>query len=323
MVDLLARGLVERGHIVDLYAHEASNTAGQLISWNANQVWRNALALGAKGVSGSYDVVNCFGPAKLVLPTLLLRRPTLISFHSPIPIKTVRAARRIGGKSAFFSSVSDSMRPGSLGFAWWRTLHNGIDTAIYEAKTVPNPDGPFVFLGRIEESKGPHLAIEIAQRTGRQLLIAGNVNPDNRQYFSERIAPQLSEPNVKYIGVVDDRQKNELLGSAHALIAPILWDEPFGLVVVEAMACGTPVLGFRRASFPEIIDDGSTGVLGDDLEELCARAREIHGIDRAKVRQAVEERFSAARMTDAHISYYRHIHDAVTRPNQNRGTPNA
>lgn len=307
MVDLLAKGLSDLGHDVQLFAHAESQTAGQLSPWKSDQWLRNALSLAWQSVRGRFDMVNCFGPARLALPALALGQPTLLSFHSPIPIKTVRLARKIAGRRAFFSSVSDSMRPGSLDFPWWRTIHNGIDTSIYRPQLSRDNDAPFVFLGRIEALKGAHLAVEIAQRLGRRLVLAGNVDKENVVFFDEKIRPHLDGDRIRYAGVVDDRQKNDLLGQAYALLAPIQWDEPFGLVVIEAMACGTPVIGFRRASFPEIIRDGVTGILADDVDEACARAEQVASIDRPTVRREVESRFSAQAMTRRHLDYYEHI----------------
>ncbi len=127
------------------------------------------------------------------------------------------------------------------------------DLSTYKFTSGVAPDAPFVFLGRIEEIKGPHLAIEIARRAGAKLIIAGNIPEEHRAWFDEMVAPFIDGSQVTFIGPVNDRQKSELLGQARALLMPIIWEEPFGLVMIEAMACGTPVIGMRRGAVPEVV----------------------------------------------------------------------
>jgi glycosyltransferase involved in cell wall biosynthesis len=322
MVDLLAHGLVDAGVEVDVFANADSHTAGRLRPWNGTSVWMNALAVAARGAGRSFDIVNCFGPAKLAVPTLTLGQPTLLSFHSPISRDTMTIAARLGRKKVFFSAVSDAMRPGTFGSDHWRTIYNGIDTDLYRFQRHVDGEAPFVFLGRMDPDKGPHVAIQIASRLGRRLILAGNLDPSHRAFFDREIRPHLGGASVSYIGPVTDAEKNILLGSAKAILCPINWDEPFGLVAIEAMACGTPVIAFRRAAFPEIISDGTTGILGDDLDELCKRAPLLESIDRASVRQAVESRFGASVMTRSHLDYYEHIVRSTRKAGLKPSSPN-
>src|SRR5205814_8143024 len=143
-------------------------------------------------------------------------------------------------------------------------------------------------LGRMEEEKGGHLAIEAARIAGRRLVIAGNVVPARRAYFDSRIKPYVDGRLVEYVGPVDDYEKNRLLGQAAALLMPILWDEPFGIVMAEALACGTPVIGFNRASVGEVVTDGVTGVLCADFAALCEGIRQVDTLDRRACREAAE-----------------------------------
>jgi glycosyltransferase involved in cell wall biosynthesis len=161
------------------------------------------------------------------------------------------------------------------------------------------------FLGRIAREKRPDRAIEIATRAGMKLKIAAKIDRVDEDYWNVVIKPLVvSHPNVEYIGEINERQKAEFLGHARALLFPVDWPEPFGLVMIEAMACGTPVIAFRNGSTPEVIDDGVTGFIVNDLQEAVAAVRAVENLDRAEVRAAFEERFTAERMTLDYLAIY-------------------
>jgi glycosyltransferase involved in cell wall biosynthesis len=187
----------------------------------------------------------------------------------------------------------------------WRLVFNGVPLARYDYRSDPGPDAPLVFLGRIEEIKGPHLAIEIAQRTRLPLVIAGNVPPEHRRWFENTIEPHIDGSRVSFIGPVNDTEKNELLGRARAFLMPILWEEPFGIVMTEAMACGAPVLGLARGSVPEVIEHGVTGFVADDLDGLVAAVSRLDEISRAACRARVERLFSEVAVTESYLAVYR------------------
>src|SRR5262249_20598010 len=151
-------------------------------------------------------------------------------------------------RTLWFSAISRQMMRSVEDVGTWRLVFNGVPLANYNFKPERSVDAPLVFLGRVEEIKGPHIAIDIARRAGMPLVIAGNVAPEHHCWFNTAIAPHLAQGCVSFIGPVDDERKNQLLGEARALLMPILWDEPFGIVMAEAMACGTPVLGFSRGA---------------------------------------------------------------------------
>jgi glycosyltransferase involved in cell wall biosynthesis len=160
-----------------------------------------------------------------------------------------------------------------------------------------------MFLGRVEAIKGPHLAIEVARRTNLPLVIAGNVPSEHQGWFGAQIAPHLNE-QIRYVGPVDDARKAELLGRARALLMPILWDEPFGIVMAEAMACGTPVIGFNRGSVPEVVRHGLTGFVVETVNAM-ARAVSLSAIiERAACRSLAEKTYSEKAITDAYLSIY-------------------
>jgi glycosyltransferase involved in cell wall biosynthesis len=185
-------------------------------------------------------------------------------------------------------------------------IHHGIPANLY--KPNYNPRGGYVaFLGRISPEKGPERAIEIARALGIPLKIAAKVDKVDEAYFLEKIAPLLSEPGVELIGEINERNKSEFLGEAEALLFPIDWPEPFGLVMIEAMACGTPVLAFRHGSVPEVVDQGVTGAIVDTVDEAVRMLPQVLALDRQAVRRRFEQRFSSTRMTTDYVSLYRSL----------------
>jgi glycosyltransferase involved in cell wall biosynthesis len=263
------------------------------------------------------ELVHSFGRLAALLPVLPLRDlPKIQSYQRPqVPWKGVRNAVRLAGDSILFTACSDSVYRDREKFGRsagsWSTVYNGVDTARYSfVPSVPR-DAPLVFLGRLEPMKGVHEAIAIARASGRRLVIAGDhveVGPD-RTYFEEQIAPHLNDRDVSYIdiGPVDDTRKNALLGSAVALLFPTLWEEAFGIVMVEAMACGTPVIGFARGAVPEVIRDGRNGYLCDTKEDSVRAVQRLERIDRASVRADCEARFDARVIVDAYEKLYEEL----------------
>jgi len=182
-----------------------------------------------------------------------------------------------------------------------RTIHHGIDLAQYHL--VENKQRYLSFIGRIAPIKGTHLAIDVAKRTGIPLKIAGEIQPAYHYYFEEKIKPELDGKLIEYVGLADLKMKNELLGNSMAMLFPIKWNEPFGLVMVEAMACGTPVLALPGGSVPEIVHDGVSGYLCRSVREMAKRLENLQ-LSPRKVRQYVEENFSNEHMVDGYISLY-------------------
>lgn len=184
------------------------------------------------------------------------------------------------------------------------TIHHGIDLTQY--RLVEKKQEYLSFIGRIAPLKGTHLAIEIAQKAGLPLKIAGEVQPMHREYFEAKIRPHIDGRSVEYIGLADLAAKNELLGNSMAMLFPIKWDEPFGLVMVEAMACGTPVLAFRAGSVPEIVRDGVSGFVGRTVKDLVRRVKDLN-MPAASVRQYVAENFTVERMSRDYLDLYTRI----------------
>lgn len=185
-----------------------------------------------------------------------------------------------------------------------QTIHHGIDLRQYRLQETKQPY--LSFIGRIAPIKGTHLAIEIAQKAGIPLKIAGEVQPINQSYFEAKVRPHVDGKFIDYIGIADLAAKNELLGNSMAMLFPIKWDEPFGLVMIEAMACGTPVLAFHAGSVPEIVRDGVSGHVGRTVGELAKHAKELR-IPPGAIRKYVEENFSVARMCRDYRELYARV----------------
>jgi glycosyltransferase involved in cell wall biosynthesis len=199
-------------------------------------------------------------------------------------------------------SISDAQRRPLPWCNWVKTILHGLPHDLY---TVHPDSGRYLaFLGRISPEKCPDQAIELAKRVGMPLRIAAKVDPVDRAYFEKVIEPLLDHPLIEFIGEVSDAQKNEFLGNAHALVCPYDWPEPFGLVLIEAMACGTPVLAYRRGSIPEVIDHGITGLISADLSEMTKQVEGIPLIDRRRCREVFEERFTVERMVQKYVEVY-------------------
>jgi glycosyltransferase involved in cell wall biosynthesis len=189
-------------------------------------------------------------------------------------------------------------------FGKWDTVFNGVDLAKYTFQREVGADAPLAFLGRLEPIKGAHNAIAIAKAAGRRLVIAGNQVADCAAYFESQIAPHIDGDRIQYIGPVDDQAKNALLSTSAALLMPIEWEEPFGIVMAEAMACGTPVIGFARGSVNEVVRDGINGYACCETAEAVFAVAKLGAIDRSIVRGDCEQRFSSTVVVDAYERLY-------------------
>jgi glycosyltransferase involved in cell wall biosynthesis len=199
-------------------------------------------------------------------------------------------------------SISDAQRRHLPGVTWAGTVHHGMPAALYRFSAEPR--GYLAFLGRISPEKGPDRAIAIAKAAGMPLKIAAKVDAADKVYFETEIRPLMDDPLIDFVGEIGDGDKSEFLGGAEALLFPIEWPEPFGLVMIEAMACGVPVIAYRHGSAPEIVEDGLTGFLVDDAAGAAAAVPRARALDRAAIRRRFEERFSAETMARSYLALY-------------------
>ena len=206
-------------------------------------------------------------------------------------------------------SISDHQRTPMPFVNWLATIPHGMPVEQFAFRARPQP-GYLAFMGRISPEKRPDVAISIARRAGIPLKIAAKVDAVDREYFETRIAPLLDHPLIDYIGEIGDDRKSEFLGNARALLFPIDWPEPFGLVMIEAMACGTPVIAWNRGSVPEVVEHGVTGYIVDSEEEAVAAVRTIGRIDRPTVRAVFERRFAARTMARSYLDLYARLQES-------------
>lgn len=312
IIDMLVRGLVGRGHEVTLFAHPDSSVPCRVIAYEGNSFksklgsLRNTLRVSSNILREPFDLVHSFGRLAYMLPVLPTPVPKLMSYQREVTERSVAWGSRLSRGTLHFTGCSRQLVRRFLGGDNWHVVYNGVPAGTYEFRAAVSEDAPLVFLGRVEEIKGPHLAIEVARRARRPLVIAGNV-PDeeaHQEFFATRVAPHVDGNQVRYVGPVTDAEKNELLGRAAALLMPILWEEPFGIVMAEALACGTPVVGLNRGSVPEVVWHGLNGFVCDSVEQMAAAVARLNEIDRADCRLIMEEKFSDTAVIEAYENLY-------------------
>jgi glycosyltransferase involved in cell wall biosynthesis len=310
IVEVLVHGLVGRGHIVTLCANKASEVPCRLVPWPGTKSQRlkdtlkNTATLTTVVLKTRFDVIHSFSRLAYMTALMPLRIPKIMSYQREPSLQQVRKAVSLAKKgSLVFTGCSDYISHQIAPVAEAYTIYNCAPIERYTLKTVVDEDAPLMFLGRIEDIKGTHVAVEVARKTGKRLIIAGNIPAEGVTYFETMIKPWLDD-RIVYMGPVNDEQKNKWLGESSALLMPIQWNEPFGIVMAEAMACGTPVLGFPRGSVPEVVEDGKNGFICSDTESMVRGVMNIQAIDRRKVRQIAEEKFSNSKITDDYLSLY-------------------
>lgn len=312
VIALLAEGLAARGHDVTLVAHRASTARCRLVPYFREDGGRvssllNAAVVARAGVRYRPDVIHSFGRLRSLLPTLPFRVAKVMSYQRAVTARSVVWGHRFARGRLTFVGCSRRMLDDVRDLAAWRVVYNAVDPSSYEFAADVPADAPLVFLGRLEHIKGPHVAIRVARGAGRRLILAGNVPADQHAYFEQAIRPHLDGHRISYVGPVDDAAKSSLLSRAAALLMPILWDEPFGIVMAEALACGTPVIGFGRGAVPEIVRHGVTGFVCHEEQEMLAAVSHVSALSRSACRRDAELRFSQNALVDAYESLYQEV----------------
>ena len=327
VIDRLARGLVAAGHEVRLWTTGNSTCpvprGFELASVERSQMGKVEIEL--RHVLCGYDWLATQGcdvihDHSLAGPLLADRPdvPTVVTNHGPFSNPELAAIfRRAQHVAAVIAISADHARSAeAAGIRIDRVIHHGIDPEELTVGTgAGDADGPYLlFLGRIAADKGVAEGARAAIAAGHRLMIAAKMSePAELEYFQREVAPLVDGDRVRYLGEVDGAEKIRLLGGAAALLNPIRWPEPFGLVMIEAFGCGTPVLTMRQGAAPEIVEDGVTGFVCDDGEQLADRLGRIAELDRDACRAAVVGHFSAARMVNDHVELYRQMADGSPR----------
>ena len=314
VVAQLCEALVDLGHDVTLFASADARTRAHLVPVRDQAIRLDKAPLKSDVAAhmsmlaelrdrrDQFDIIHFHTDMLHFTMFEDMAARTVTTLHGRLDLKDLPPVYRRWSKFPLVS-ISDAQRV-HLPFAnWVSTVYHGMEADVsswFSAK----PKGYLAFLGRMSPEKGPDRAIEIAKRLGMPLKMAAKVDAADAQYFHETIEPLLDHPLIEYIGEIGDAQKPAFLGGAEALLFPIDWPEPFGLVMIEAMACGTPVVGFGCGSAPEVIDDGVTGFLVKDIEGAVAAVRDIDRLDRREVRRRFDRRFSATAMARAYLDVY-------------------
>ncbi len=316
IVSYITEELVNQGHEVTLFASGDSVTAARLeaicpqaLRLNTGIFNRDApitmlleQAFGAR--AEDFDLIHSHldflgFPLARRCPT-----PVLTTLHGRLDLPELVPVFRTFSDMPLIS-ISDAQRRPLAWANWLATVYHGLPEQLYSFH--PQPGAYLAFLGRIAPEKCPEQAIEVAKRVGMPLRIAAKVDPADRDYFRAKIEPLMDHPLVEFLGEITDEEKNEFIGGAYALVCPYDWPEPFGLVLIEALACGTPVLAYRRGSIPEIIEDGVTGFISENVSEMAETVARVGSLDRTRCRASFERRFTARRMVQDYVSCYKKL----------------
>jgi glycosyltransferase involved in cell wall biosynthesis len=314
----LADELVRLGHEVTLFASADSRTRATLVpicpralrldtSCSDQLAWHVLMLETVAARSEQFDLIH-FHIGHFHFP--LVRRldvPHITTLHGRLDLP------ELGPLYAEFSempliSISDAQRRPIAAANWVATIYHGLPETLFTFQ--PQPGDYLAFLGRISPEKRVDRAIAIATALGWPLRIAAKVDPADVEYFEQDVRPLLANPLVEFIGEIGDGEKNSFLGQARALLFPIDWPEPFGLVMIEALACGTPVVAFRAGSVEEVIEHGRTGFIVDTVDEAIEATKRAVTIDRRACRRSFEQRFSVRRMVERHVAVYAEVINA-------------
>ncbi|MFQ6094184.1 MAG: glycosyltransferase family 4 protein [bacterium] len=315
VVSYVTEELVHQGHDVTLFASGDSVTNARLVAPcdRALRLDKNCIDPISHHIlmlelvwkeADNFDVIHCHLDSVHFPIFRLLKTPSVTTLHGRLDIPDL-----VGLYREFCDiplvSISDAQREPLWWANWQATVYHGLPEDLY---VFHNEPGTYLaFLGRISPEKRVDRAIEIAKRLDMPIKIAAKVDKSDKDYFEDVIKPLLSDPRAEYVGEIKEHEKSEFLGKAYALVFPIDWPEPFGLVMIEAMACGTPVVAYCRGSVPEVMVDGITGYIVDTLDEAVKAVEKVATLDRRKVRQVFDERFTARRMAEDYLRVYEHL----------------
>lgn len=310
VVSLITEGLVSRGYDVTLFATGDSVTSGKLHAICPRgyeedrsiipKVWECLHISELFDHADEFDIIHNNFDFLPLSYSGLVTTPVVTTIHGFSSPDILPVYKKYNSKG-FYVSISDADRSPDLNYI--KTIHHGIDMDQFDFQ--PQPEDYLLFFGRIHHDKGAREALEIAQACNKKLILAGIIQ--NEEYYVDFIEPYLDNNNVFYVGSVGPDQRNQLLGNAMALLHPINFNEPFGLSVIEAMACGTPVIAFNKGSMPELIENGRNGFLVNTVNEAIDAVTKIDDIDRARCRRHVEQFFTADQMVEKYILVYETI----------------
>lgn len=316
IVALLALEYKQLGHTVELLTSRGSSLDGikchsigpdgfpykKWVRWIAVvKAWKFLLIK-----RNEFDLIHNFGRLIYLLPMLNHQVKKLMSYQREISKRNIKWINKLPNQNLIFTGCSQDLVSRGNVAGKWEVVYNAIDFSKYDLVEKVPDNAPLIFLGRLERVKGCHTAIKVALETGNRLIIAGNISPlkSEQGYFEKEIKPFIDGERIIYVGPLNDEQKNHYLSLAKALLFPIEWDEPFGIVMIEAMACGTPVLAFNKGSVSEVVQNGITGWRTSDFEKLKSLILQIQSIDRKKCRETAMSHFDIPKIASTYLSLF-------------------
>lgn len=312
IVDGLITELDKQGHEIILIANEHSTClrAKKIIGWKGKtsqslkSIFLNAWQLFWICKKEKPDLVHSYSRLLYLYPLFLFSKTKIIqSYQRKISKMSTKAATFLSRKKIKFTACASHMYQHLPNQTDWSTIYNFTDTTFFTPSQNDKPNYLY-FLGRIEDIKGTKEAIQVAKMSNKRLIIAGNIEKEHEQYFNNEIKPELVPGQIEYVGSVDDKEKRSYFRKSKAFLFPIKWDEPFGIVMAEAMACGTPVIAFKRGSVPEVIQNGMNGFICKDIPDMVESIKHIDKIDREKVRSIAQSKYSSAVVAQQYINLY-------------------
>ena len=315
LVYLFAEEYTRQGHEVTVLAGQDSYNSGKTVTFGINDlnrsegqrrkeilfVWRY-LTENKKKI----DLIHNFGRLIYLLPVLNSRIKKIMTYGRPVSSRGIKFFASVPNRNLIFTACSNYCVSTGNVAGNWKRVYNGIDFNQYQLRENINVDAPLMFLGRLDRIKGVHTAVQVAKQTGNRLVIAGNVShpADNYEYFKKEIEPLIDGHQIIYLGPLNDDEKNKYLGQSKALLFPIEWDEPFGMVMIEAMACGTPVIAFNRGSVPEVVKENITGFIVQSQDEMAQKVAKIAAINRQECRKEAEAKFNLPHLATQYLELF-------------------
>lgn len=319
LVYIFAKEYTRLGHEVHLLVTEGSDVDGCIIhslgkegfppkKWDARKAIPKAWKFLRKH-RNHFDLIHNFGRLIYLLPILNHPIKKIMTYGREISNFNIKIINKLPNRNVVFTGCSSNLISRLNAGGNWQTVYNAIEFSKYTLVSSISHEAPLFFLGRIEKIKGCHTAIEVAKATNNKLIIAGNISklPEEAEYFEKEIKPQIDGKQIVYIGEVNDIQKNEWLGKAKALLMPIEWNEPFGIVMIEAMACGTPVIAFGKGSVPEVVENGITGYVVAGKFEMIERIKDITFLDRKICRSKAHSLFDVSVVAKRYLHLFKLI----------------
>ncbi|MFD0795037.1 glycosyltransferase [Mucilaginibacter litoreus] len=313
LVYLFAEKYQKLGHQVTLLAGPDSYCSGTTITFGTNDLDRSNQAKNKEIAFvwkylyhnwHQFDLVHNFGRLIYLLPILNKKVNKIMTYGRPVSRRGIKIFTSLPNTNLYFTACSNYCVSTGNVAGKWQTVYNAIDFSAYTLNPNVSNNAPLMFLGRLDKIKGAHTAIQVAKATNNNLILAGNIptTPDNLHYYKTEIEPQIDGKQISYVGALNDSEKNQYLQKAKALLFPIEWDEPFGIVMIEAMACGTPVIAFERGSVPEVVTDGVTGFITNTFDQMVNAVGRIYEIDRAACRALAEKQFDAGKIAADYLN---------------------